>query len=96
MTPLTLSALACQLDLAIRTGIGIAGEVASPGDEGLALVLAGGDGVGADGGDDRGVAQLRLGRDDGVGDEVVDALPSMLAFWFEIGRVLDLRSAPPA
>jgi hypothetical protein len=79
MTPLILSAVAYQLGFVIHTGIGIAGEVASPGDEGLALVLAGGDGVCADGGDDGSVAQLRLGRDDGVGDEVVDALPSMLA-----------------
>ena len=37
-------------------------------------MLAGGDGVCADGRDDRGVAQLRLSRNDGVGDEVVDAL----------------------
>ena len=37
-------------------------------------MLAGGDGVCADGRDDRGVAQLGLSRDDGVGDEVVDAL----------------------
>jgi hypothetical protein len=82
MTPLVLLAVARQLDPAIRTSIGIAGEVAGPGNEGLALVLAGGDRVCADGGDDGSVAQLRLGRDDGVGDEVVDALPSMLAFCF--------------
>jgi len=61
-------------NVVVRTGIGIRREVASPGDEGLALVLAGGDGVGADGGDDGGVAQLGLSRDDGVGDVVVDAL----------------------
>jgi hypothetical protein len=57
-----------------RTSISIAGEVASPGDEGLAFVLSRGDGVCADGRDDGRVGQLRLGRDDAVGDEVVDAL----------------------
>jgi hypothetical protein len=56
------------------TSIGIAGEVASPGDEGLALVRTRGDGVCADGRDDGRVRQLRLGGDDAVGDEVVDAL----------------------
>ena len=74
MTPDFVSVYANMGNVVVRTGIGIRREVASPGDEGLALVLAGGDGVGADGGDDRGVAQLGLSRDDGVGDVVVDAL----------------------
>lgn len=59
----------------VRTSVGIGREVASPSDEGLALVLARGDGICADGRDDGGVAQLGLSRDDGVGDVVVDALP---------------------
>lgn len=56
------------------TGIGIAGEVAGPRHVCLTLVLARGDGVHADRGDDRGVGQLGLRRDDAVGDVVVDAL----------------------
>lgn len=56
------------------TGVGVAGEVASVLDEGAALVLTAGDGVAADGADDGGVGQSRLGGDDGVGDVVVDAL----------------------
>ena len=74
MTPGLISMYKNMGNVVVRTGIGIRREVASPGDEGLALVLAGGDGVGADGGDDGGVAQLGLSRDDGVGDVVVDAL----------------------
>jgi hypothetical protein len=74
MTPGFVSIDTTIRNAVVRTGIGIRGEVASPGDEGLALVLAGGDGVGADGGDDGGVAQLGLSRDDRVGDVVVDAL----------------------
>lgn len=74
MTPELISINVAIGNTLIRTGIGIRREVASPGDEGLALVLAGGDGVGADGGDNGGVAQLGLSRDDGVGDVVVDAL----------------------
>ena len=46
----------------------------------MALVLARGDGVQADGADDRGVGEGGLGRDDGVGDEVVDALEFTLAW----------------
>ena len=38
------------------------------------LVLARGDGVAADGADDRGVAQSGAGGDDRVGDVVVDGL----------------------
>lgn len=57
-----------------RTGISVGGEVSGPGDEGLALVLAGGDGVCADGAHDGGVGEGGLRGDDRVGDEVVDAL----------------------
>lgn len=56
------------------TGIGVAGEVAGPLDEGAVLELARGDGEQADGADDGGVRQLGLGGDDGVGDVVVDGL----------------------
>jgi hypothetical protein len=45
----------------IHTSIGIAREVASPGDECLALVLARCDRVCANGGDDGRVGELRLG-----------------------------------
>jgi hypothetical protein len=61
------------------TSISVAGEVAGPGDERLALVLTGGDGVCADGGDDGRVRELGLSRDDAVRDEVVDALRFVLA-----------------
>lgn len=37
-------------------------------------MLAGGNGVCADGGHNGGIAQLRLGRDNRVGNVVVDAL----------------------
>jgi hypothetical protein len=37
-------------------------------------MLARRDGVDADGADDRGIAQGRLGRDDGIGDVVVNGL----------------------
>ena len=57
-----------------RTRVSIAGEVAGPCDEGLALVLAGGDGESADGRHGGRVGQLGLRRDDAVCDEVVDAL----------------------
>jgi len=56
------------------TCIGIAAEVAGPGDVRVALVLARGDGVQADGGDDGCVAQGGLGGDDAVGNVVVDGL----------------------
>ena len=57
-----------------RTGISVAGEVAGPSDESVALVLARRDGIGADGADDAGVAEGGLRGDDRVGDVVVDAL----------------------
>jgi hypothetical protein len=62
------------------TSISIAAEVACPGDVRVALVLARGDGVQADGGDDGCVAQGGLGGDDAVGDVVVDGLCGPLAF----------------
>ena len=58
----------------IRTSIGIAGKVSGPGDVGVALVRSRGDGVDSQGADNRGVAQGGLGRDDAVGDVVVDGL----------------------
>ena len=57
-----------------HTGISIAGEVSSPSDESVALVLARSNRVRADGAHNAGVAKGRLGRDNRVGDEVVDAL----------------------
>ena len=40
----------------------------------MALVLAGGNRNAADSTDDRGVGELRAGRDDGVGDIMIDGL----------------------
>jgi hypothetical protein len=62
------------MNFVLRTSIGIAGKVAGPGDECVALVLAGGDGVCANGRDSRRVGELGLGRDNAVCDEVVDGL----------------------
>jgi hypothetical protein len=56
------------------TRISIAGEVASPCNECMALVLSRGDRVGTDCADNGGVAQRGGGRDNRVGDEVIDAL----------------------
>ena len=56
------------------TSVSVAGEVAGVLDVGGALEVTAGDGVAADGGDDGGVGQGRLGGDDGVGDVVVDGL----------------------
>jgi hypothetical protein len=57
-----------------RTSISIAGEIARPLNERLSRVVAGCDREEADGAHDAGVAELRLGRDDGVGYVVVDRL----------------------
>lgn len=56
MTPRFVSIYVRKLSIVIRTGISIRREVAGPGDKSLTLVLAGGDGVRADGRDDGGVA----------------------------------------
>lgn len=56
------------------TGVSVAGEVAGVLDVGGALEVTASDGVAADGGDDGGVGEGRLGGDDGVGDVVVDGL----------------------
>lgn len=56
------------------TSVGIAGEVASPLDEGAALVLARGDSKAADSAEHTGVGELRLRSDDAVGNVVVDGL----------------------
>jgi hypothetical protein len=57
-----------------RTSIGITGEIARPLNECLSLVVAGRDREESNGAHDAGVAELRLGRDDGVGYVVVDRL----------------------
>ena len=74
MTPTYVSFSRGVQSIKVRTSIGVGGEVASPSDEGLTLVLAGGNGVCADGRDNGGVAQLGLSRDNRVGNVVVDAL----------------------
>lgn len=56
------------------TSISIAGEVASPSNKRVALVLARRDRVETHSADDRGVAQSGLGIDNRIGDVVVDAL----------------------
>jgi hypothetical protein len=56
------------------TRVGIAREVATPGDKGVACVVARCDGVGSDGAHDRRVAKSGLGRDDAVGNVVVNGL----------------------
>ena len=56
------------------TSISIAGEVARPLDKRAALEFARGDGKQADRGQDRGVTKLGLGRNDAVGNVVVDSL----------------------
>jgi hypothetical protein len=79
---------ALELGVSDNTSIGVAGEVSAPGNKGLTLVLAGGDGVGADGADNGGVAQGGLRRDDAVGDVVVDA-GVLLLLNLEDGTVLE-------
>jgi hypothetical protein len=81
----------CQEQL---TSIGIAREVAGPGDVSVALVLARGDGIDANRGDGGRVRELRLGRDDAVGDVVVDAL-RQISVCSRI-EANNLRSALPA
>lgn len=63
-----------ELRILNDASVGIAREVASPLDESATLSLARGDWVQTNGADNAGVAELRLGRDDGVGDVVVDRL----------------------
>jgi hypothetical protein len=82
------SLTALELGVSNNASVGVAGEVSAPGDKGVALVLAGGDGVGADGADDGGVAQGGLRRDDAVGDVVVDA-GVLLLLNLEDGTVLE-------
>ena len=55
-----------------HTGVSVRAEVASPLDESASFSLTAGDGVAADGADNRGVAKSGLGGDDRVGDVVVD------------------------
>ena len=55
-------------------GGSIAREIARPRDEGVALMLAGRDGVHADSRDDRSIAQSRLRGDDAIGDVVINGL----------------------
>jgi len=64
---------ALELGVLDHASISIAGEVARPGDESLAFMLARRDGVCADSRDDGRVRQLWLRRDDAVCDEVIDA-----------------------
>ena len=82
------SLTALELGISDNTGISIAGEVSAPGDKSLTLVLAAGDGVGADGADDGSVAQGGLRGDDAVGDVVVDA-GVLLLLDLEDGAVLE-------
>lgn len=63
-----------ELSVLDDTGVGVAGEVAGPLNEGAVLVLARGDSVAANGADDAGVRELGLGRDDAVRDVVVEGL----------------------
>lgn len=63
-----------ELSILYDTSVCIAGEVASPLHKRAALGLARRDRVEADSADDAGVAELRLGRDDRVGDVVVNRL----------------------
>jgi hypothetical protein len=82
------SVAALELGILDDTSIGVAGEVASPFDEGAVLKLARGDGVAADGADDAGVRELRLGSDDAVGDVVVDGAV-LLLLDLELGAVVE-------
>ena len=57
-----------------RTRVCVAGEVARPLNKRMSLVLARCDREAADGAYDRGVTELRLGRDNRIGDIVVNRL----------------------
>lgn len=77
-----------ELGILNDTSIGVAGEVASPLNKGGSLKLAAGDWVETNGGEDAGVGQLGLRRDDRVGDVVVDGRV-LLLLDLEHGVVLE-------
>lgn len=60
------------------TSISIAGEVTGPGDEGVSLMLTGGNRVDSDGAHNGCVAKFRLGRDDTIGDVVINGLSKVI------------------
>lgn len=62
-----------------HTSISIARKMAGPLHVRVTFVLAGGDGEAADGREDGGVAEGRLGGDDAVGDVVFDGLEMISA-----------------
>jgi len=71
----SLSAL--ELRILNDTSISITGEIASPLNECLSFVVAGGNGEEADGAHDAGVAELGLGGDDGVSNVVINCRVSL-------------------
>ena len=68
----------------VHTSISITGEIASPLNECLSFVVAGGNGEEADGAHDAGVAELGLGGDDGVSNVVINCLPSPSSATFHL------------
>lgn len=71
-----------------RTSISVTREIPRPLHKRAALVVAAGDGVALHRAEDAAVSELRLGRDDAVGDVVVDSLHPSSARYHPLSYVV--------
>ena len=78
------------------TSSGVTGEIARPDNKSMAFMLASSDGVAANGGDHRSIAQCWLSANDGIGDVMVNRLSSSPQLRFNITCVGLILNAPPA